>query len=260
MRVPSHRIRVVMFYRLPVVRFSLWMLIFCGLSSRLYADEFDSESASSKDPLESVNRVVFSVNMTLDRWLVKPIAKSYQFVAPSFVEQGVTNFFDNIGEVPNIINSVLQWKWGSVGNSTGRLILNSTVGFVGLIDVAKDAGLSKRDAESFGQTLSVWGVEPGPYLVLPFLGASTLTDTVSLPVDWFTDPTTYIEKEGVRHSVKALDLLDTRVGLLEAEELMSGDRYVFIREAYLQRRNYLVNDGVVEDDFGDGFDEMEADF
>lgn len=213
-----------------------------------------------KDPWEGFNRKVFAFNDTVDRFLLKPVAKSYRFITPDFVETGVSNFFGNVGEVPNALNNVLQWKWGKAANSTGRLLLNTTVGVGGLVDVARYAGLPKQDGESFGQTLSYWGVSQGPYVILPFLGPGTMTDTVAMPVNWFMDPLTYVDDEGVSYGLKVLSIVHTRASLLEAEKLMSGDRYVFIREAYLQRREYLVNDGQVEDDFGADLDDFDEDF
>lgn len=235
-------------------------LLVAALVFGLFGCASTSEMADEpqpKDPWEPVNRVVFDVNMTLDSWVVKPVAKGYTKITPDPVEQGVSNFFSNIAEVRNAFNNVLQWKWGKAGNNSGRFLINSTVGVVGLFDVARHAGLKKLDGEDFGQTLSYWGIGSGPYVVLPFLGSSTLTDAVALPVDWYTNPLTYLEDQSLSNSLKLLDLLDTRVSLLEAEELMSGDRYTFVREAYLQRREFLVNDGVVEDDFGDDFGDFE---
>lgn len=212
------------------------------------------------DPWEGFNRKVFVFNDTLDGWILKPIAKGYQFIAPDPVEVGVSNFFTNLGEVPSALNNVLQWKWKKVGNNTGRFLLNSTVGLAGLFDVAKYTGLKRKDSESFGQTLSHWGVGAGPYLVLPLMGPSTLTDTLSTPVDWYSQPLSYYENEEVRYALVGLNLIDQRAGLLEAEELISGDRYTFIRQAFLQRREYLVKDGVVVDDFGGEFEEFDEDF
>lgn len=220
----------------------------------------EPEAAKERDPWEGFNRKVFVFNDTLDRFFLKPVARGYRWVTPNPVETGVTNFFDNVGEVPNLLNNALQWKWGKVGNNTGRLLLNSTVGLGGLFDVARHAGLEKRERESFGQTLSYWGLGQGPYVVLPFLGPSTVTDTVALPVDWYSDPVTYIRDDGWRWGLRALDVVQVRAGLLAAEELMSGDRYTFIREAYLQRREYLVQDGRVEDDFGGDMEALDEDF
>jgi phospholipid-binding lipoprotein MlaA len=223
-------------------------------------DSFDAVTIPEKDPWEGFNRKVFAFNDTLDHFFLKPVAKSYRFVTPNFMETGISNFFNNVAEVPNTLNNALQWKWGKAGNSTGRLLINTTVGIGGLFDVARHAGLAKQDSESFGQTLSYWGVDQGPYIILPFLGPATMTDTVAMPADWFMDPLSYAENNKVRYGVKALDIVQTRASLLDAEKLISGDKYVFIREAYLQRREYLVKDGQVEDDFGSDLEDFDDDF
>ncbi len=245
--------------------FCVYLLILSGCASHSKQSNNDGgeaafvfEDEKNPDPWEGYNRGVSKFNDTLDRWLLKPVAQSYHFVAPTFVETGVNNFFSNLGEVGDAVNNVLQWKWKKAGNSTGRFLVNSTVGVAGLFDVAKYAGMKKKDSESFGQTLSYWGVGPGPYFVIPFLGPSTLTDTISLPVDWAANPLGYAEIHPDAYlGSQALGKISARANLLALEELLMGDRYVFIREAYLQRRNYLVHDGDVEDDFGsdDDFDD-----
>ena len=155
------------------------------------------------------------------------------------------------GWVPgNVINGTLQGDFKGAGYDTGRFLVNSTLGLGGLLDVAKHMNLPADTPEDFGQTLATWGVGQGPYLVLPLLGPSTVRDTLSRPVDWYTDPTTYINHEGTEISVKALSILDARAGLLELEKNITGDRYVFIRDVYLQRRAYLISNGEVTDDFG----------
>src|SRR5690606_30316084 len=192
---------------------------------------------------------------TLDTYALKPVAKGYKTITPDVVESGVSNFFSNLTEVRNILNGMLQWKWKQVGNDTGRLLVNSTVGIAGILDVAKHMNLPRSEGEDFGQTLGVWGLETGPYLVLPFLGPSNLRDGAGLPVDWYADPATYIDHVPTRNVERALDFINARAELLGAEGLISGEPYVFLREAYLQRRNYLVSDGEVEADFGDFGDE-----
>lgn len=205
---------------------------------------------SSQDPWESFNRSIFVFNDTADRWVLKPVAVGYTKVTPDPVERGVSNFFSNLAEVRNVLNDLLQWKWGQAGNDFGRLLVNSTLGVAGFFDVARHMSLPRSEGEDFGQTLAVWGVGQGPYLVLPFLGPSNVRDTVGLPVDWAADPVTYIDDVATRNSVKALDYIEDRAALLDAEQLVSGDKYLFYREAYLQRRNYLIKDGEIEDDFG----------
>lgn len=220
-------------------------------------NEFTDTTVKNVDPLEGFNRKIFAFNDTVDTWFLKPVAKGYRWAAPAPVEVGVSNFFDNLGEVSNIVNDALQWKWKQAGNDTGRLLLNTTVGLLGTIDVARHAGLEKSDGEDFGQTLAVWGVNAGPYLVLPLMGPTTLRDGLAMPADYYTDPINYIEDDAHRYGLKALELVQLRAKLLDVEDLAGGggDKYIFMRDAYLQRREHLVNDGAVEDDFGGDFGE-----
>lgn len=210
-----------------------------------------SSSASEVDPWQGYNRAMFSFNMTADKYLLKPLATGYVAVTPNVVRQGVGNVFSNILEVPSAFNGVLQWKWRSAAHDTGRLLINSTLGIAGIFDVAQHMGLKDSKNEDFGQTLAAWGMKSGPYVVLPFLGPSTLRDTVALPVDWYTDPKAYIDHVPTKNSTRAVSIIDTRANLLPLEKSISGDKYLFIRDAYLQRRNFLIHDGVVQDDFGE---------
>lgn len=209
------------------------------------------QQQANEDPWEGFNRQVYRFNDVLDRALLKPVAKGYKAVTPDPVESGVANVFDNLGEISTIVNSMLQWKWGSAAHSTGRFVVNSTLGVVGLIDVADRVGLEKRQAEDFGQTLATWGVNSGPYLVLPFFGPTTVRDGLSRGVDWYLDPVSHIEHDETGFALRGVRLVSDRSQLLQAEELISGDRYTFIRDAYLQNREFLINDGAVEDDFGE---------
>lgn len=202
------------------------------------------------DPWQGFNRAMFKFNDTLDRWCLKPLAKGYRFVTPDFVEKGVGNVFSNIGEVPSTLNGVLQGNVKGAAHDTGRFLVNSTLGIAGIFDVAKHMKLPADDKEDFGQTLAIWGVGQGNYLVLPLLGPSTLRDGFAKPVDWYTDPITYIEDEPTRWGVRGLSLLDTRASLLSLEKNITGDKYIFIRDVYLQRRDYLIHNGKVDDDFG----------
>ena len=216
----------------------------------------------NRDPWEGFNRRVFGFNDFLDRNALKPVAQGYQWITPDPVEHGITNVFDNLREISTIVNGVLQWKWDTAANSSGRFLVNSTVGLVGIFDVAKGWGMERKDGgEDFGQTLAVWGVGSGPYLVLPFFGPSTVRDSAGTVVNNFTlvDPVTYIDDNDTELGVRFLRIIDTRARLLSAEELLSGDRYSFVRDAFLQRRDYVISDGKVEDDFGGG-DESYEDF
>lgn len=202
------------------------------------------------DPWEGYNRAMFTFNDTVDRYTLKPLAKGYRFITPKFVRKGVSNIFSNIREVPTILNGILQGKPGQATRDTGRLLINSTIGLAGIFDVAQHMGLKPGDGEDFGQTLAVWGIKQGPYVVLPFLGPSTLRDSVSLPADWYSDPRAYIDHVRTKNATVAVGLLDTRTNLLDIEKHITGDAYTFVRDAYLQRRNFLINNGEVEDSFG----------
>lgn len=203
------------------------------------------------DPYEGFNRKIFSFNDGLDRYILKPVSKGYQYITPNFIERGISNFFSNLSEVGSLVNATLQGKPVQGAKHTGRLLINSTIGLAGLFDVAKYMKLEKMDGEDFGQTLAVWGVNSGPYIVLPFLGSSTIRGGVSIPVENALDPLTYYPEDvETRLALKSLEIIDLRARLLQAEEFITGDRYLFIRDAYLQRREFLINDGKIEDDFG----------
>ncbi|HSH47954.1 MAG TPA: VacJ family lipoprotein, partial [Halomonas sp.] len=182
-------------------------------------------------------------------------------VTPDPVQKSVGNVFSNLGEIRTALNSVLQGKPANAGIATGRFLINSTVGVLGIFDVAGQMELVGRK-EDFGQTLGVWGVGEGPYLVLPLLGPSTVRDTAGLPADIYTSPLAYAESDRVRYGMLALNVIDTRAGFLEQEKLLRGDRYTFLRDGYLQRRRFEVADGELgEDPFAsDDFDLDDVDF
>lgn len=202
------------------------------------------------DPWQSYNRSMFSFNSSIDKHVFKPIAKTWIKVTPEFVRLGVDNVFSNVLEVPSALNGLLQGNLKSAGHDTGRLIINSSLGLLGLIDVAQYMGLKDSMNEDFGQTLAVWGVGSGPYVVLPFLGPSTLRDTTALPVDFATDPKSYIDHVPTRNTTRALNIINTRANLIPLEKSLTGDKYLFMRDAYLQRREFLIQNGKVEDSFG----------
>ena len=221
------------------------MLSIMGSSSVL------SEEVQRNDRLETLNRTAFVFNETLDNIFLKPAAKTYKASVPDPLEKGILNVFSNLNEITNVLNDLLQGKFAQAGNDTGRFLINTTVGVGGLFDVAQRAGLEKSEGEDFGQTLAVWGVESGPYLMLPLVGPSTLRDAPSKFVDSFANPLGYIDPVSTRNSMRGLHLLAMRADLLALDDVISGDRYLFVRDVYLQRREYLVSDGAIEDDFGD---------
>ena len=212
------------------------------------ADELWDDFGKKEDPWEPMNRAVFRFNDTLDRWALKPIAKGYQKVTPDVVEEGVHNVFSNLGEAKNLANNILQFKLHDAGVDTARFFFNTTFGLLGFFDVATKMGLQRND-EDFGQTLGAWGLKSGPYLVLPLLGPSTVRDTAALYPDSFTSQYRYINDVPVRNSMFALNLVDSRASLLASERLIIGDKYRFVRNAFLQNREFRVRDGNVADDF-----------
>jgi phospholipid-binding lipoprotein MlaA len=206
--------------------------------------------AAEYDPWESVNLKIFDFNTKLDEAVLRPVAESYSRYVPRMAQRGVSNFFSNLNDVTVLVNNALQLKIGDAASDTGRIVLNTTLGIGGLIDVATAAGLQKNN-EDFGQTLGRWGVGPGPYVVIPFLGPSTLRDSFGLVADTYTNPATHHDEPAVRNSAFALNQLDRRVSALVADSLIMGDPYIFVREAYLQQRQYLVSDGQVQDEWDD---------
>ena len=205
-----------------------------------------------RDPLEDLNRAVFSFNDFLDRAALEPLALAYRAITPDPVDRGVTNFFNNLSDVGSAINNLLQLKVGRAFSDVGRVAANTTLGILGLFDVASNMNLPRYN-EDFGQTLGVWGFGAGPYLVLPLFGPSSGRDAVGLVGDYFTDPVTYIEDDTVRWGLRGLNVIDTRADLLSVSRVLEQaalDRYSFVRDAFLQRRQNLVYDGNPPEEFG----------
>ena len=209
-----------------------------------------SAKSQDYDPWMRLNKHFFSVNDYFDQLLVRPVALTYTNVTPRFFQVGVGNVFDNLQDVNVAINDFLQFKIEDGLSDSGRIIVNSTVGIGGILDVASGMGLY-RNEEDFGQTLGVWGFETGPYVFLPVFGASNLRDSVGMIIDALFNPIRYIENIESRYTLYLADELDFRSSLLAYDELIIGDRYLFVREAYIQNREYVVNDGEVINEFGD---------
>jgi phospholipid-binding lipoprotein MlaA len=203
---------------------------------------------TNKDPLEGLNRGIYKFNDTVDKAAIKPIAGAYKAVAPPFVRTGVSNFFSNLGDVVTVINDLLQFKFSKAMDDAGRVAINSTFGLVGLVDWASMDGIEKRH-EDFGQTMAYWGWENSAYLVLPLLGPSTLRDTGGLIVDSaFFDPLGYVEGPSDRNQLLITKAIDKRSQYLPGSDLLDEaalDPYIFMRDAFLQRRNTLTHDGNV---------------
>ncbi len=204
------------------------------------------------DPLEGYNRAMYSFNNTLDRTVIRPVAKGYDTVVPTGISQGVSNFFSNLNEITVILNDLLQLKFGQALDDAGRFALNTTVGFGGILDVATMAGHEKNN-EDFGQTLGTWGFETGPYVVLPFFGPRNFRDTFGLVADTYTDPVTYVDDAGTRNALIATYVIDSRANNLNIKNVIDEaalDEYSYVRNAYLQHRQNLVYDGKPpQDDF-----------
>ena len=211
---------------------------------------------SEVDPYEDWNRKVYGFNETIDNWFLRPVAKGYRAIMPDFADRAVTNFFNNLSEIRNLANSLFQLKGESAVVAVGRFTYNTVFGLGGLIDVATMFDLPERP-EDFGQTLGYWGLGSGPYLMLPFLGPSNprdfggfVSDNLLLPSAWDLAETPDV------YYARGLQVVDKRADLIPAEGFISGDGYTFVRNAYLQRRAYLINDGrTVDDPFASDDDE-----
>lgn len=199
-----------------------------------------------KDPYESFNRGVFKVNESLDTNVLRPVAVGYKKAVPLPVRGGVESFLSNLGDIPNAINNLLQGKFRRAASDTGRVVVNTTIGILGFFDVATRLGLQQHK-EDFGQTLGAWGVGPGPYLMLPLLGPSTVRDGTGLIVDIGFDPGSYvITGSGATVGLFSAKVINARTQLLDSDRLLNEaalDKYSFLRDAYLQRRESLVRDG-----------------
>src|SRR5688572_7938824 len=198
-----------------------------------------------QDPWEGFNRGVYAFNDNVDRAVLKPLAQAYRAVLPQFIRSSVSNFFSNVNDVVVAVNNLLQGKFTRAYTDLGRVAINSTLGLLGLFDVATEAGIEKNN-EDFGQTLGWWGAADGPFIVLPFLGPSTARDAVGTVVDIFTDPLTYVDPTRARNQIAAGRVVNRRSELLDASDVLQTaalDPYEFVRDAYLQRRRNLVHDG-----------------
>ena len=205
------------------------------------ADVMDEEFA---DPYERMNRNVYAFNDVVDKAAVKPVAKGYKKLIPEGPRLCASNMFSNLGEPYTAVNNLLQGKPKAMLQDIGRLLLNSTLGIGGCVDVASAWGIPKHQ-EDFGQTLAVWGVPSGPYVVLPVLGPSTVRDALSKPVDFLANPIGYVTNVPLRNSLQGYKMLDTRTNLLEASDVVDQsalDPYVMVRDAWLQRRLAQIKD------------------
>ena len=205
----------------------------------------DDQPRDARDPWERYNRAMHSFNDSVDRAVLKPVATAYKTAVPQLVRTGIGNFFGNLGDVWSFVNNTLQGKAEGALTSFWRVAINTTIGLGGVLDPATDLQLERRK-EDFGQTLGVWGVGSGPYFVLPFLGPSTLRDTVALPADYYGHPLKYFKGTRLRNTLGVTRVIHTRASVLDATDLLQGaalDDYSFTRDAYLQKRRNDIYDG-----------------
>ncbi|MEO8837867.1 MAG: VacJ family lipoprotein [Herbaspirillum sp.] len=215
-----------------------------ALSLLLLAGCAGSGGHDPRDPFENFNRSMFTFNDAVDRAALKPVATVYRDATPSFVQTGIGNFFGNIGDVWSTVNSFLQGKLERGVTGVMRVAVNTVLGLGGVLDISSEAGLTRHQSD-FGQTLGTWGVQSGPYMVLPLLGSSTVRDTAGLPLDIYGNLWTYKTPVLWRNVGAGVRVIDKRASLLDASELIDNaalDRYQFVRDAYLQRRAGQISD------------------
>lgn len=216
-------------------------------------------NSDPQDPFEGFNRGVYTFNQTADDYVFNPVGRFYNTITPQMVDEGVTNFFSNLTEIARFANNLLQFKIGGAAVTTSRFMINSTLGLAGFLDVSSVAGLPKQQ-EDFGQTLGYWGVDAGPYLVLPFFGPSTVRDTTGFVADSFLNPVVYLDNDTVVYSLFALGYIDAKSDLLATGDLVSEaalDEYDFVKSAYLERRRNLVNDRDPSTSYEEDYEEYE---
>jgi phospholipid-binding lipoprotein MlaA len=227
---------------LPRISAALLLAVVAGCAT---TGGVDRHSAGPKDPYEPFNRKMFAFNDTLDTYALKPVATAYKNVVPSPIRTGVHNFFGNFSDAWSAVNQLLQGKPGDAATMTMRVLTNTTIGIAGLFDPATELGL-ERKSEDLGQTLGRWGLEPGPYLVLPLFGSSDIRDGIALPADTYVAPSLLVHTTWQKVGVDTVGVIDTRAGLLGASQMLDElafDRYTFMRDAYVSRRRSLVYDG-----------------
>ncbi len=198
-----------------------------------------------RDPLESVNRKVFQFNDAMDQAVVKPVATVYRDVVPAWTRKGIGNFFNNLEDAWSVVNNALQGRAQETGDSLARVMVNTTLGLGGVLDLATSLNLERHNA-NFGLTLGRWGLTPGPYVVLPVLGPATMREVIGLPMDWKGSPISRVPDQSASYGLKALSLVDLRVMYLGADDVLAGaalDKYSFTRDSYLQRQRNIFYDG-----------------
>lgn len=230
--------RLTVFFKISIITCTFILTTGCATNQLNHAEH--------NDPLESYNRVMYSINNTVDSAILKPVSQGYDFIMPPLVSKGISNFFSNLDDINVVFNDLLQFKPIQALNDTSRFMINSTLGLVGIVDVASNYGFKKHN-EDFGQTLGVWGLSSGPYIVLPLFGPSNFRDTIGFIGDrTYTNPVDYVDDIAARNAFIITNTIDSRAGLLGAEKIVDEaafDEYTFVKDAYLQKRRSLVFDG-----------------
>ena len=235
--------------KISLIHKSLLLLLIFVVSNNTFSEEIH-------DPFEDFNRITFNINDSLDNKIAKPVAVFYGDITPPFIQNRITRFFKNLAEIDTFINQALQGKPKLAINDFSRFAINSSIGLFGFFDVATKMGLEAHD-EDFGQTLGVWGVPDGPYLMLPIIGPSNARDIMSRPISSFLSGTFAMTDTDVKLTLTALDALETRERYLDFEAMITGDRYTFVKDAYVQSRDYEIFDGeMTEDDFLEDMDDF----
>ncbi len=233
------------------------LLVFLGVSMLSACASVPDDYRDPRDPWESYNRGMHEFNSEFDKAIFKPVATGYRAITPEPVDKSITNFFNNMRDFTSAINNLLQFKLTRAASDVGRILFNSTLGLLGFIDVATNMDFPSYK-EDFGQTLGYWGVDTGPYFVLPILGPSDVRDSIGLIPDWYTQPIAYLDDRYVRWALAIVYGIDKRADLLGASDVLEAaalDPYTFSRDAYLQKRRNDVYDGnpPLEDEYWEEF-------
>ena len=235
--------------KISLIHKSLLLLLIFVVSINTFSEEVH-------DPFEDINRITFNINDSLDNKIAKPVAVFYGDITPPFSQNRITRFFKNLAEIDTFINQALQGKPKLAINDFGRFAINSSIGLCGFFDVATKLGLEAHE-EDFGQTIGFLGVPDGPYLMLPIIGPSNARDIMSRPISSFLSGTFAMTDTDVKLTLTALDALETRERYLDFEAMITGDRYTFVKDAYVQSRDYEIFDGeMTEDDFLEDMDDF----
>lgn len=240
--------KIEMFKQTSTYRYAAWLSLVAIFSGCAATSATNNHVLS--DPLEPMNRAVFRFNDELDKIVIQPVARAYRAVLPTGLRNVVSNVFSNVGEVFNIANNLLQGKPVETAESFMRFTINTVFGLGGTMDIATLMHLNAHK-QDFGVTLGVWGIPTGPYLVLPLLGPSSLRDTVGTAAHFIVDPVNNYSNVPVRNTASGVRLVNARANLLDAGKLLDAaalDKYSFVRDAYLQRRNYQVKGDVASDE------------